>query len=299
MRVVLKDIKQSIYKSHQFRKYVNLNHLINHIIKEKVLRKYIYFKYHQKKRTLIRNSYNSNNLIYKLLGNNINPEQIRKIFFNKKLFPFSSNTNHKEITNYIKKNFSEELNTYLNVSDNVINKKFPIFGKDFYSDNQIDWQYSFFNNFKWKLERSEKLEIRPKNKKIDVKYVWELNRHQFLQYLGFAYYITNKEEYAIEFKNNILNWIKTNPPLYGINWVSGLEISLRLISWIFSLFFFKNSKNINNNKFFNKIFNSMLQHVCFLKYFYTRKSLNHTAGDIFGIYLFSKVFEELAPIKKI
>ena len=43
----------------------------------------------------------------------------------------------------------------------------------------------------------------------------------------------------------------------------------------------------------------MLQHVCFLKYFYTRKSLNHTAGDIFGIYLFSKVFEELAPIKKI
>ena len=91
MRVVLKGIKQLIYKFHQFRKIVNLNHLINLIIKEKVLRKYIYFKYHQKKRTLIRNSYNSNNLLYKLLGNNINPEQIRKIFFNKKLFPFSSN----------------------------------------------------------------------------------------------------------------------------------------------------------------------------------------------------------------
>jgi len=77
-----------------------------------------------------------------------------------------------------------------------------------------------------------------------------------------------------------------------------LEISLRLISWIITLYFFKDSKEINNKHFFLKIFKVLFQHAYYLRYFYTKRTLNHTIGDLFGVYLFSKIFEEIKLIKK-
>ncbi len=142
------------------------------------------------------------------------------------------------------------------------------------------------------------IDIYPKKAEVDVKYVWEFNRHQFLPYLGFAYYFTGDENYALEFKTIVIDWIKNNPPLYGINWFSGLEVSIRLTSWIFSLYFFKSSKEINNNDFFRTIFKSLFEHSYYLRNFYTKRSLNHTIGDLFGLCLFSKVFEEIRPISK-
>ncbi|MFX1258127.1 MAG: alginate lyase family protein, partial [Promethearchaeota archaeon] len=89
-----------------------------------------------------------------------------------------------------------------------------------------------------------------------------------------------------------------NPPLYGINWYSALEISIRLITWIFALCFFEDSNEINNNSVFKKIFSSMFQHAYYLRYFYTKRKFNHTVGELFGIYLFCRFFNELKPFKK-
>ena len=77
-----------------------------------------------------------------------------------------------------------------------------------------------------------------------------------------------------------------------------MEISLRLISWILTLFFFKESKEINDKHFFSKIFKVLFQHAYYLRYFYAKRSLNHTVGDLFGVYLFSKIFEEIKLLKK-
>ena len=110
-------------------------------------------------------------------------------------------------------------------------------------------------------------------------------------------YITKDEKYAIEFKKLILDWIENNPPLLGINWASGLEISLRLISWIFTIYFFRDSKEINNNHFFSKIFKVLFQHAYYLRFFYTKRSFNHTIGELFGGYLFSHIFNDYKNIK--
>ena len=116
--------------------------------------------------------------------------------------------------------------------------------------------------------------------------------------MGVAYYITGDEKYAKKFKDVIVDWIRNNPPLFGVNWVSGLEISIRLTTWIFSLWFFRGSEIINDRIFFKKIFKSMFQHAYYLRFFYTRYSFNHTVGDLFGIYLFSRTFNYLKPLKK-
>ena len=49
----------------------------------------------------------------------------------------------------------------------------------------------------------------------DVKLIWELNRHQF----GIT-------------EPMVRDWLAQNPPGFGINWHSAMEVALRLIAWI-------------------------------------------------------------------
>jgi len=262
-----------------------------------IIEKLIFLKNFKIKRK-IRGSYQTESLVEKFFPKSLNFEKNRAIFFKKNLFAYSNTSEIEDLMKFLNKNCPEEIKNYIECAEKVIRNEFSIFEKNYCFKNKIKWHYSFFQDYYWKLKKSEKIDIRPKKKDLDVKYVWEFNRHNFLPYLGVAYYFTKNEKYAKKFKQIILDWIKKNPPLYGINWYSGLEISIRLISWIFSLFFFKESKEINNKNFFSKIFCSMFQHAYFLRYFYTRHSFNHTIGDIFGVYLFSKIFEDIEAIKK-
>ena len=199
-----------------------------------------------KNKLYLRNSSKSFDILKKEFGNNLDFDEFTRVFFNKKIFRYSDSREKSKIIEVLNQNHSDSINKYIKFADQIISKEFIIFEKKHQFKEKIDWHYSFFGDFRWKLEKSDKINIRPRYKShfIDVKYVWELNRHQFLPYLGFAYFITKDEKYAIEFKKLILDWIEKNPFLYGINWVSGLEISIRLISWIFTLFFFGDSKEI-------------------------------------------------------
>ena len=75
----------------------------------------------------------------------------------------------------------------------------------------------------------------------DKKIVWELNRHQYFSTLGQAYWLTEDEHYAETFVAHLESWMDQNPPKQGINWASSLEIAFRSISWLWALYFFKDS----------------------------------------------------------
>jgi hypothetical protein len=64
----------------------------------------------------------------------------------------------------------------------------------------------------------------------DVKYIWELNRLQFLPPIAALSQAKGDEaarRYCIE---TILDWADANPPFNGVNWASGIELALRAIS---------------------------------------------------------------------
>jgi len=250
-----------------------------------------------KRKRLIKYSFYSGAHLKKYFPLSFNMEKLRDIFFEKNLFSYIDLNQKDKIIELLNKECSTIVQKYVDSAEAIINKNFFIFEKPI-SKSFFNWHKSFFGDYIWKKIPSDLINIYPADQKIDVKYVWELNRHNYLSYLGVAYYITNDEKYAIEFRDIILDWIKKNPPLIGINWYSGLEISVRLVSWIFSIYFFKDSKIINNNQFFSKILSSMLHHALYLKFYYIKNSFNHTIGDMFGVYLFSKIFEEIPLFKK-
>jgi len=264
-----------------------------------LIRKKLYTHSIKKRKQLLLNSFYNSSLLQEFFGKKIDYDYFKKIFFNKqKEFAYWNSEQKNEIVVLLKREYIKQVSELLEQASKILKKEFKIFDLSIQFDSDIDWHYSFYKDINWELIPSDLIKIYDDHGKKDVKYIWELNRHQFLTYLGFAFYITGDENYAKAFKEIILNWIKTNPPLKGINWYSGLEISLRLISWIFTLFFFRDSKIINEITFFRKIFKSMFEHAYYLNYFYTRRSFNHTIGELFGLYLFTNVFKDIPKMRK-
>ncbi|WP_151482257.1 heparinase II/III family protein [Streptomyces albicerus] len=66
----------------------------------------------------------------------------------------------------------------------------------------------------------------------DIKQIWELSRHQYLTQLAAAYAITGNERYAERVAEHLRSWWAANPPLRGVHWISGIELGIRLLSWV-------------------------------------------------------------------
>ncbi|MEV8032374.1 alginate lyase family protein [Streptomyces sp. NPDC086182] len=66
----------------------------------------------------------------------------------------------------------------------------------------------------------------------DIKQIWELSRHQYLTVLAAAYAVTGEERYAERVAEHLRSWWTANPPLRGVHWISGIELGIRLLSWV-------------------------------------------------------------------
>ncbi|MFE2276562.1 alginate lyase family protein [Streptomyces sp. NPDC059454] len=66
----------------------------------------------------------------------------------------------------------------------------------------------------------------------DIKQIWELSRHQYLTRLAAAYAVTGDERYAERVAGHLRSWWAANAPLRGVHWVSGIELGIRLLSWV-------------------------------------------------------------------
>jgi len=66
----------------------------------------------------------------------------------------------------------------------------------------------------------------------DIKQIWEPSRHQYLTRLAAAYALTGDERYAERVAAHLRSWWAANAPLRGVHWVSGIELGIRLLSWV-------------------------------------------------------------------
>lgn len=66
----------------------------------------------------------------------------------------------------------------------------------------------------------------------DIKQIWEPSRHQHLTVLAAAYALTGEDRYATRVAEHLSSWWAANPPMRGVHWVSGIELGIRLLSWV-------------------------------------------------------------------
>ncbi|MFC9793325.1 alginate lyase family protein [Streptomyces sp. NPDC127584] len=66
----------------------------------------------------------------------------------------------------------------------------------------------------------------------DIKQIWEPSRHQYLTVLAAAYAVTGDGRYAERVARHLRLWWAANAPLRGVHWISGIELGIRLLSWV-------------------------------------------------------------------
>ena len=66
----------------------------------------------------------------------------------------------------------------------------------------------------------------------NVKQVWEVSRLQHLTLLASAWFLTHEDGYARLVAEQLRSWWQENPFLSGVNWSSGIEVGIRLISMV-------------------------------------------------------------------
>lgn len=96
----------------------------------------------------------------------------------------------------------------------------------------------------------------------DIKYVWEKSRFTHVLTLMRHDYHFDEDHSEFVF-SEIESWIDANPINQGPNWKCSQEISLRLFNWMYVLYFYKNSKELSEERW-NKIQNTIywsLHHV--------------------------------------
>lgn len=128
----------------------------------------------------------------------------------------------------------------------------------------------------------------------DKKIVWELNRHQYFATLGQAYWLTGDERYAETFVAHVNSWMDQNPPKLGLNWASSLEVAFRSISWLWALYFFKDSPSLTP-PVFAKICKFLYLNARHLEtYLSTYFSPNtHLTGEALGLFYLGTMLPEL------
>ncbi len=82
-------------------------------------------------------------------------------------------------------------------------------------------------------ERASKSAYRHAEGFGDVKYVWEINRLQFLMPLAVAARRDQDRALAADIAEVIDGWMEFNPPYDGVNWTNGIEFATRVIVGLF------------------------------------------------------------------
>jgi hypothetical protein len=126
----------------------------------------------------------------------------------------------------------------------------------------------------------------------DIKYVWEKSRFSFLNTIIRYDYHFDDDQSEFVF-NEIENWIDNNPINLGPNYVCSQEMTIRCFNWIFALNYYKNSKNLTNNRFL-KIINTIYWHAdhIYKNINFSKIAVrnNHAITECLGIYTFGLLF---------
>jgi hypothetical protein len=179
-------------------------------------------------------------------------------------------------------------------ADAIIDGKFDLLGlRGLSFGDPIDWHLEPVAGKRTPLVHWSQLDFLDAEVAGDKKIVWELNRHQHFVTLGQAYWLTQDEKYARVFVRQLDSWMDRNPPKQGLNWASSLEIAFRSISWIWALYFFKDSPALSA-KTFLRVWKFLYLNARHLEtYLSTYFSPNtHLTGEALGLFYLGTLLPE-------
>jgi hypothetical protein len=192
----------------------------------------------------------------------------------------------------------EYLSAVFAAADASCRNELSLLGRNFRFAQGIDWLQDPVTGWRWPLVHRSRVAQRLRSTPaVDPLFVWELNRHQHFITLGMAFWLTNDERYVDAFNSQVQSWIKTNPVQHGINWLYGLEVSIRLVAWTVAFQFFRSSPTFRE-KTGEPFLKSLWQQADFLSSHLQTATTpgvvpnNHLIAELTGLALVAAAFPE-------
>ncbi len=199
--------------------------------------------------------------------------------------------------NELNKETTDEL---INCANRYLNHEWTIFERSIV-EKEINWH---FNPYQRKIAPkifSFDIDYKQNSNIGDIKFIWEKNRHHHLTVLAAAYAITKDDSYAEEVKKQIFSWVDQNPVLIGVNWLSPLEVGIRLLSWVWC------ERLLRGSNAYDILFskNSPIWMAIYQQMFFISKSFcsgssanNHLIGEMACLYVSCQSFPLQKKCKK-
>jgi hypothetical protein len=104
----------------------------------------------------------------------------------------------------------------------------------------IDWSRDFISGYRWPTTLWSPDCVYGELAGVDIKLPWELGRMQHLPILAHAFALARAGEqglreaaqYLKEFQDQLLDFLATNPPRFGVQWNCTMDVGIRIANWL-------------------------------------------------------------------
>lgn len=111
----------------------------------------------------------------------------------------------------------------------------------------IDWHRDLHSGYRWRENAWSKTIVYGHVTGADIKGPWELARMQHLPWLAWAFILASagtdgfqdREIYLRECRNQVLDFLASNPPSYGVNWFCTMDVAIRAANIALALDLFR------------------------------------------------------------
>ncbi len=194
--------------------------------------------------------------------------------------------------------YVDELRHTLRQAARARDNRFEFFGQEFHFPDAIHWQADPVSSREWPAVYHADVPVHGGDVGYgDVKYVWELNRQQYLIDLAKAVYLTGAEEDLLTIRRLVRSWIAGNPYGTGVNWSCALEPAFRVWSWLWA---YHLTSEVLDDEFHLEWLRAFYDHGRFLAghlEHYT-SPYNHLIGEAAALYAVGVCFPEFRASPK-
>jgi heparinase II/III-like protein len=132
----------------------------------------------------------------------------------------------------------------------------------------LDWQLDIKSGYRWSSCTWYRDIQYGQLPGVDVKVPWELARMHHLPQLGVVACLSaagqvrarTPKAYASEFRNQVLDFIAANPPRFGVNWTTTMDVAIRVANWLVAYDLFRGGGATFDPEFDRVFARSVLEH---------------------------------------
>lgn len=163
-----------------------------------------------------------------------------------------------------------------------------------YSEYRKRWHAAFQSLGDWPMRFAADYAFGDEGAPGDIRTNWELNRHRQFTLLAKSYFVTSTDGYFSELSDLFEDWNEQNPFMWGPEWASPMEESIRLINWLVTAAFLEAAGDEATDGLRRRLVVGAWVMAAHVRQHYSRYSSanNHTIVEAVGVAVAATVFGE-------